>query len=314
MGLSQQGTRHGRRLTRRAGPAVRSWPVTAPLTSFLRGAPPRPNPAHPARAGALCDLAARAEAAWMRPRRERLAEARGAAAGDPPGPDAAWERMAARGLVPPDWVDGSAERGFVSVVEGAHGRREVRELSRPADEGAAVAIAADVPGVLAVESLAGSINETGRRWTATDPGAEVPPPARVLWSAVPRAPGFERVEDGRWQYPLRDELSRRWRREGASVDSLLPPDVRARLEAEARGPDRRARHAFLRLAIDALLFERYAADPPRGDPFRALRGAPNPLEQVLEIAALGYCPIGPIFDARDFGILFLPDRGPASAP
>ncbi len=110
---------------------------------------------------------------WFRPRRERFAEA-SAVARDADSPADAWERMAARAIVPFDWV-GSSTRAFVGCAPDAP-----LDLSRPSETppttAACVAYASDAPGVLAAEELARETLARLAPWTAFAP-------RRVVWAS-----------------------------------------------------------------------------------------------------------------------------------
>lgn len=108
---------------------------------------------------------------WFRPRRDRFAEA-SAVARDADSPADAWERMAARAIVPFDWM-GSSVRGFASCApDAAPDLTRVSEV--PPTTAACVAYASDAPGVLAAEELAREMLARLAPWTNLAP-------QRVVW-------------------------------------------------------------------------------------------------------------------------------------
>ncbi len=110
---------------------------------------------------------------WFRPRRDRFAEA-SAVARDADSPADAWERMAARAIVPFDWV-GSSARGFVEYAPDAP-LDLARSSEAPPTLAACVAFASDAPGVLAAEELAREMLARLAPWTAHAP-------RRIVWAS-----------------------------------------------------------------------------------------------------------------------------------
>lgn len=111
----------------------------------------------------------------LRPARTRLAAARATTAGMT-DPRAAWEALAARGIIPPSWL-ADPRRGFQGLCGVCHGRLDGDVCLACTGQGdtfepwptsvrLAVALAADVPGVSRAEALA-----------ATDPRRD-----RIVWS------------------------------------------------------------------------------------------------------------------------------------
>ncbi|MDP3274052.1 MAG: hypothetical protein Q8Q09_02580 [Deltaproteobacteria bacterium] len=83
-------------------------------------------------------------------------------------PEEAWETLASRGVIPMDWLDGDARQVIVPFVKCAECDARVEFLGHasdcsrravPASMMAAVAIASDVAGIVAAESLAMTVFE-----------------------------------------------------------------------------------------------------------------------------------------------------------
>lgn len=132
-------------------------------------------------------LAARAGA----PRRARWEEASGAVVGAS-DPAEAWETLATRGLVPFDWVESTRRRFAAEDASEVDGhslaeRPSLRLLPYPPTIEAAVAVAADLPEVIAAESLALEYLRRLRGLTAVP----LPPgdPEQIVWSFTSMAPG-----------------------------------------------------------------------------------------------------------------------------
>jgi hypothetical protein len=194
----------------------------------------------------------------------------------------AWEAMAARGLIPMEWV-GAAERGFLAS-------RATREEPWPPGVRFAVTLASDPQGIATAEVLAREVAARLAPWGLASP-------ARVVWRVMrdPRAP--------REVWPA--SLSNAMR--------LLPdhPTVRTALEALSRGTSRRPGHDWPDALYDARTVVRAAAtwsalaargdrapawpsdalspdprpDDLEGRPFATL---PDPFEPLLILWASGY--------------------------
>jgi len=195
---------------------------------------------------------------WFAPERPRLDEA-SAVVADSAGEDEAWERLGARGMLPPGWHD-DAGRRFTASPEGRDGATRGSLAAR---------LGAAPEGALArVEALAKEARRRLRPWGFA--GAE-----RVIWTSLPEVPPPENSGE------LAIWGGTHTREEEAS---------RASLALAVAAPWERWRRPLGRVVSGAALWASGAVVPGwnravTGHPYADL---PSPWEPLWEVAARGY--------------------------